>query len=63
MPTKEINTAITTLEGQLKHYENLLDQSISNGEILAKTKVILRNLKKVSQDLIELKKYKSKTGN
>jgi hypothetical protein len=63
MPTKEIDMAITALEGQLKHYENLLDQSISNDEILAKTKVILRNLKKVSQELIELKKYKSETGN
>jgi hypothetical protein len=60
MPTKEINAAIIALEAQLSHYEKLLDQSISNNEILAKTKVILRELRKVSQELNELKKLKAK---
>jgi hypothetical protein len=58
MPTKEVNAAIVVLENQLKHYEKLLDESITNNEILAKTKLILRELKKVSEDLNELKRLK-----
>ena len=58
MPDKEINAAIVLLESQLKEYEKLLDESISNNEILAKTKVILRELKQVSEDLNELKRLK-----
>jgi hypothetical protein len=34
----------------------MLDESISNNEILAKTKVILRKLNQVSEDLNELKR-------
>jgi hypothetical protein len=60
MPTKEIDAAIILLESQLRNYEQLLDQSISNNEILAKTKVILRKLKEVSQELNDLKKLKVK---
>ena len=59
MPDKEINAAITKLENQLGHYEKLLDESITNNEILAKTKVILRKLRQVSKDLNELKKLKA----
>ncbi|HLA58846.1 MAG TPA: hypothetical protein VK622_08800 [Puia sp.] len=58
MPDKEINAAILLLESQLKDYERLLDESITNNEILARTKVILRELKKVSEDLNELKRLK-----
>jgi len=58
MPDKEINAAIVLLENQLKEYEKLLDESITNNEILAKTKVILRELKQVSEDLNELKRLK-----
>jgi hypothetical protein len=58
MPSTEVNAAIAALETQLHHYENLLDQSISNGEILAKTKLILHNLREVSRQLNELKKLK-----
>jgi hypothetical protein len=47
------------LEVQLKHYENLLDQSIRNNEILGKVKVIYRDLKAVSEKLKELKKLQS----
>ncbi|HEV7424705.1 MAG TPA: hypothetical protein VGO21_06005 [Candidatus Paceibacterota bacterium] len=56
MPTKEVNAAIAVLEAKLQHYEKLLDRSISNNEILAKTKVILQELKQVSKELNELKK-------
>jgi hypothetical protein len=59
MPDKEINAAILVLENQLKEYEKLLDDSITNNEILAKTKIILRELKKVSEDLNELKRLKA----
>ena len=62
MPDNEINAAITLLETQLKHYEKLLDDSITKDEILSKTKVILRELKQVSEELIELKKLKSKNN-
>ena len=62
MPTKEINAAITELELQLMHYEQLLDTSITNGEVLAKTKVILHNLKEVSRQLNELKRLKDKSS-
>jgi len=58
MPTKEINEAIAILEAQLKQYEGLLNESLNNDEILAKTKVILQELKKVAQELNELKKMK-----
>jgi len=59
MPDKEINAAIALLENQLKQYEKLLDDSISKDEILSKTKVILRELKQVSEDLNELKRLKA----
>ena len=59
MPTKEINAAIAALEIQLKYFVNLLDQSISNNEILSKTKIILHELRKVSRDLNELKQLKN----
>lgn len=56
MPTKEIDAAIKALEIQVSHYENLLDQSIRNNEILSQVKVIYHDLKKVSEKLKELKK-------
>jgi hypothetical protein len=58
MPTKEIDAAIKALEIQVRHYENLLDQSIRNDEILSQVKVIYHDLKKVSEKLNELKKLK-----
>ncbi len=60
MPTEEINAAIKALEIQVRHYENLLDQSISQNEILAKVKVIYRDLKAVSEKLKELKQLQKK---
>lgn len=56
MPTKEIDAAIKALEIQVHHYENLLDQSIRNNEILSQVKVIYHDLKKVSEKLRELKR-------
>jgi len=58
MPEKEINAAIESLENELKRYEKLLDESITNNEILSKTKIILHKLKQVSEDLNELKRLK-----
>ena len=58
IPDKEINAAIGLLENQLKDYEQRLDESITNNEILVKTKVILRELKQVSEELNELKRLK-----
>lgn len=59
MPDKEINAAIVLLESQLNHYEKLLDESITNNEILSKTKIILRKLKQVTEDLNDLKRLKA----
>jgi len=58
MPEKEINAAIQSLENELERYEKLLDESITNNEILSKTKIILHKLKQVSEDLNELKRLK-----
>jgi hypothetical protein len=58
MPIEEINAAIKALEIQLNYYENLLDQSISNNEILARTKVIYQDLKLIVDKLEKLKKMK-----
>jgi hypothetical protein len=60
MPTQEIDAAIRALEIQLQHYGKLLDQSIRANEILAKTKVIYKDLKAVSDKLHELKKLQAK---
>ncbi len=62
MPKKEVAAAIAELENQLRYYENLLDHSIGNNEILAKTKVILLKLKEVSQELNELKNFKAENN-
>ena len=59
MPEKEINAAIVLLESELEHYEKLLDESITNNEILSRTKIILRKLKQVSEDLNKLKRLKA----
>ncbi len=58
MPTEEVIAAIKELEIQQRQYENLLDQAISNNEILANVKVIYHDLKAVSDKLKELKKLK-----
>jgi hypothetical protein len=55
MQTKNLTAEIAELEIQLKHLTNLLDLSIRNNEILAKTKVIYHDLKRVSDKLERLK--------
>jgi hypothetical protein len=59
MPEEKINAAIVLLESELEHYEKLLDESITNNEILSRTKIILRKLKQVSEDLNKLKRLKA----
>ena len=46
---------IAALELQLKDYERYLDECIQKNEILAKTKVILHEMKRISKKIIELK--------
>jgi hypothetical protein len=55
MQTKDCTDEIRELEIQMAQYEKLLDQSFSNNEILAKTKVIYHQLKKVSERLAVIK--------
>ncbi|HEV7424442.1 MAG TPA: hypothetical protein VGO21_04605 [Candidatus Paceibacterota bacterium] len=47
---------IAALELQLKDYEKYLDESLQKNEIFAKTKLILTEIKRISQKIIELKK-------
>ena len=47
---------IASLELQLKEYEIFLTKSIEKNEILAKTKIILYEMKRISQKIIALKK-------
>ena len=58
MTTQDFNAAILALEIQLKHQEELLDQSFAKNEILAKAKVIFLKLKELSKHLDELKRLK-----
>ena len=55
MQTKDCTEEIRALEDQLAHYEKLLDLSFRNNEILARTKVIYHQLKKVSEQLAAMK--------
>jgi hypothetical protein len=56
MQNPELNATILALEIQLDYYEKLLDQSIRNNEVFAKTKKVLHDLKEVSGRLAFLKK-------
>jgi len=55
MQTKDCTEEIRDLEIQMTHYEKLLDLSFRNNEILAKTKVIYHQLKKISERLAAMK--------
>ena len=48
--------AIDALEVKLKEYELYLEESMNNNEILARTKIILHEIKRISQKIIELKR-------
>ena len=52
---------IASLELQLKEYEIFLTKSIEKNEILAKTKIILYEMKRISQKIIALKKQSGLT--
>ena len=62
MQTRDLKAEIAALEIQLKHLTNLLDLSIRNNEILAKTKVIYHDLKRVSDKLERLKEMNEGDG-
>ena len=55
MQTKDCTDEIRELEIQMAQYEKLLDLSFRNNEILAKTKIIYHQLKKVSERLTAIK--------
>ena len=55
MQTKDCTDEIRELEMQMAQYEKLLDLSFRNNEILAKTKVIYHQLKKISERLAAIK--------
>lgn len=55
MQTKDCTEEIRDLEIQMAHYEKLLDLSFRNNEILAKTKIIYHQLKKISEQLAAIK--------
>ena len=48
MQNPELNATILALEIQKNYYEKLLDQSIRDNEVFAKTKKVLKDLKEVS---------------
>jgi hypothetical protein len=56
MQNPELNATILALEIQLNYYEKLLDQSIRDNEVFAKTKKVLKDLRVVSARLEFLKK-------
>jgi len=56
MQNPELNATILALEIQKNYYEKLLDQSIRDNEVFAKSKKVYQNLKEVSGRLDFLKK-------
>ena len=56
MQNPELNATILALEIQKNYYEKLLDQSIRDNEVFARTKKVLQDLKEVSGRLDFLKK-------
>jgi hypothetical protein len=55
MQVQDLKAEINALEIQLKHLTTLLDQSIRNNEILAKTKVIYHDVRLLTDRLQKLK--------
>jgi hypothetical protein len=56
MQNPELNATILALEIQKNYYEKLLDQSIRDNEVFAKSKKVYQDLKEVSGRLTFLKK-------
>jgi hypothetical protein len=59
VPKEEIHA----LECQLKDFEKLLDDYISDDVILSKSKVILQEIKRISKKIIELKGVENTDAN
>lgn len=59
VPKEEIHA----LERQLKDFEKLLDDYISDDVILSKSKVILQEIKRISKKIIELKGLEKSEAN
>ena len=62
MQTKDLQAEIAALEIQLKHLNNLLDQSFRNNEILAKTKVIYHDVRLLTEKVQQLKEMADAEG-
>ena len=56
MQNPELNATILALEIQKNYYEKLLDQSIRDNEVFAKSKKVFQDLKEVAGRLDFLKK-------
>ena len=56
MKPQTSNQEIAALEKLLKEYEKFFEQSIKNNEILGKTKIILLEMKRISQKIMDLKR-------
>jgi len=63
MKPQTSNQEINKLENILKQYENFFEESIKNNEILGKTKIILLEMKRISQKIIDLKRQNRQTKN
>jgi hypothetical protein len=55
-PTKTTQEDILALEAEISYHRKLLDKSISDDELLQKTKAIFHDLKVRSDKLAQLKK-------
>ncbi len=55
-PSKTTSEEILALEAEISHQKKLLDKSITDDEVLEKTKAIFHNLKLMSDKLALLKK-------
>ena len=56
MQLQDQKAEIADLEIQLHHHEKLLDASIRNNEVFAKTRIIFHKLKIISERLDKIKK-------
>ena len=63
MKPQTSNQEINKLENILKQYEKFFEESIKNNEILGKTKIILLEMKRISQKIIDLKRQNGQTEN
>jgi len=62
MISQDHKSEIAALQLQLKEFEKLLDEYISDDEILSKSKIILKEIKRISQRIIILKNLDENTS-